>query len=54
MELKTQLKRTQTELTTFERKFNLVRKMFDKEKDLRFKAEKELELKVKLINTVIT
>jgi hypothetical protein len=45
-ELKDLLKKTQTELTTFERKNDMVRQMFDKEKALRIKAEKELENKV--------
>lgn len=52
-DLKVQLKSTQDELTTFERKFETVRKMFDKEKFLRTKAEKDLEAKVTLINTVM-
>lgn len=51
--LKVQLRSTQDELTSFERKFETVRKMFDKEKFLRTKAEKDLEAKVTLINTVM-
>lgn len=48
-DLKEILKNTQTELTTLERKNDLVRQMFDKEKALRMKAEKELETKVSRI-----
>ncbi|XP_026678964.1 rac GTPase-activating protein 1-like [Diaphorina citri] len=52
-ELKDLLKKTQTELTTFERKNDMVRQMFDKEKALRIKAEKELENKVNLLHNVM-
>uniref|UniRef100_A0A8D8VN06 Rac GTPase-activating protein 1 n=1 Tax=Cacopsylla melanoneura TaxID=428564 RepID=A0A8D8VN06_9HEMI len=52
-ELKELLKNTQTELTTLERKNDLVRQMFDKEKAARIKAERELETKVTLINNVM-
>lgn len=51
-ELKVQLRNTQTELSTFERKFDMIRQMFDKEKNLRIKAEKDLETKVPKISNL--